>query len=172
MGLESYKIDRRKGILHLYFDDSYEIITLNKWTGRIYQRPKDNFALKYLINHKGLYIGQDCNGTHMLVHSHIDAGLAEFITWEDFGRGMEVVEDTTKNCTNDRYGMIESVLDQVISGEPYDLHVNSCQTLVNQACTNETKNDDIGKVVAGLFSVVAVLVVADALLNSNGKGLR
>jgi hypothetical protein len=165
MRLQSYTLDRTRNLLHLYFAEAYHIVYLNKYTGNIYKREKNHAILRHVVDHKGLYIGALNDGTHIFIHSHIDARCAELVTREEFAQGIKVELDTTKNCTNHPYDMIESALQQVLSGEPYNLKSNSCQTLVNQACTNQRKNDDTARVVVGVIGVAVLVAVIDSFFN-------
>ncbi len=96
-----------------------------------------------------------------MVHNHINPGRAVVITWDHFPQNEATYIDD-KFCLNDPMTRIKIALDKVLSREPYDLINNSCQTLVNEACTNERKNDDTGKV---LFATLGV-VLGVALLGS------
>lgn len=134
----------------------------NEWSGKIYKRPKIDPILKYFIDHKGLYIGADENGVHYIIHNHVSPGKAVLVTWDTFAAGEKVSLDN-KTCTNHPTEMISIAFDKLLSCEPYDALSNSCQTLVNEACTNERKNDDTGRVVGGILLAFAAAAILDSI---------
>jgi hypothetical protein len=139
----------------LYFNDRTVRINFNEWTGNIYKRSKLHPILKYFVDHKGLYIGQLNDGTHLLVHNHVDPGTAAFVDWQNFAGNQQVLPDL-KACTNTPEEMVTIALQQILNRKPYSIPDSTCQTLVNQACHNERKNDDTGRIIGGALLLFAI----------------
>ena len=164
MELIDYSIDTFNQCVTLFYDNGNSVkVNLNQDSGNIYKRPKINSV--YNIDHKGIYVGYSEYGEQIMVHNHYLPGRAVVTTWEGFLQN-QTFELDQKVCTNDPITRIAIALQMVLDRTQYDLLTHSCQTLVNESCTNEKKNDDTEKVLGGLALTALLIAGIAALANS------
>lgn len=161
MDILTYDFDVYNRHVTLYFENGQHLkVFLNQDSGKIYMRPKIGSA--FGVYHKGIYLGHSDKGQQIMIHNHSTPGRAVITTWEDFVQNQSSFLDD-KICSNAPIERLKIALGNVLQREPYALLNNSCQTFVNETCTNERKNDDTAKVLVGLAATGLIIAGLSAL---------
>ena len=143
-----------KSVVVRFSDGTVKEIYFNEYSGNLYYRYKIN-AWDPTTPHPCIYLGQDENGRHYVIHNHRDNYGSAFIdTWEGFTKGQQVFSDD-RSCSNSNSQIIENALEQVRRGEKYNALSYNCQTTVNLACDNIRTSETVNKWTE--FVTVAVL---------------
>jgi hypothetical protein len=136
-------------------DDRVFTVFLNQCSGRIYYRFKIGTLSD--VKHPAIYLGVDIYGNNYYMHNHYQTEKPAIVIETEFTKGRPIYfyEETMNNNSTQ---IIQSGLDQVLSGEPYSWLNYNCQSFIHLAGNNQNKSEDVtkwfGRALVGLFIVV------------------
>ena len=129
-------------------DGRIQVIYFNQDSGKVYYRLKIDTISE--VKHTGIYLGVDDYGNHYFIHNHYHVGRPCVVSLQDFSKG-HTIHEYVHTPTNAPLTIIQKGLEEVVRGELYHSINYNCQTLINIACINKRKSEDVDKWISRVF---------------------
>jgi hypothetical protein len=162
MKMINYQVFSNRVVVYINNGQSLTIY-FNENSGRAYFRYKIGTISK--VKHPAIFIGTDYYGNEYFIHNHYQVGSACLVTRSEFDKG-QAIHLYKEKCSNTPRTIIEKAFAHGMRAEKYHFITYNCQTLVNDACSNTRKSEDVDKWAGGIFAASLALLLIGAASSS------
>jgi len=161
MKMINYIVSAHK--VDVYLDNGQTLtIFFNENSGKAFYRYKIDTISN--VKHPGIFIGIDARGVGYFIHNHYQVGRACLVQKQDFDLG-KPIHHYSEKCSNAPRTVIGKAFQHVMRGESYHFISYNCQTMVNDACSNQRKSQDVEKWAGGLAVTALAAIFLGAVLS-------
>jgi len=156
-----YTLNAHKVDVHLENGQTLTIF-FNANSGKAYYRNKIDTISN--VKHPGIFIGTDAWNNEYFVHNHYQVGKASLAIRNAFDKGMPIYLYEEK-CSNQPLTVVNKAFQHIARGERYNFISYNCQTMVNDACSNQRKSQDVEKWAGGIAATALIALFIGVALS-------